>query len=181
MKTIILVVITGYLVITNVWAEHEVDHRYIIRGYVLDENQRGIGNLNVEVLHDGSLLGSSKTDSGGYFSIHLHLHNTDKGRILNLRAGPYKSELRVTFDPGDISTQRVHEANFVAGKYVEGSLGLFRIPTWLYVIGGLLTLGVIVVILERRRKKKIRQKMEVSAENQPAGKRKSKKKRRKKR
>ena len=181
MKTIILAIITGCLIASNVWAEHEVDHRYIIRGYVLDENQRGIGNLNVEVLHDGSLLGSSKTDSGGYFSIHLHLHNTDKGRILNLRAGPYESELRVTFDPGDVSTQRVHEANFVAGKYVEGSLGLFRVPTWLYVIGGLLTLGVIVVVLERRRKKKIRQKMEMPGSHQPVDKRKSKKNRRKKR
>jgi len=181
MKTIILAVITGCLIASNVWAEHEVDHRYIIRGYVLDENQRGIGNLNVDVLHDGSLLGSSKTDSGGYYSIHLHLHNTDKGNILNLRAGPYRSELRVTFDPGDISTQRVHEANFVAGKYVEGSLGLFRIPTWSYVVGGLLALGVIVVILERRRKKKIRQKMVMSSEKRPPGKHKSKRRRRKNR
>ena len=181
MKTIILAVITGCLIASNAWAEHEADHRYNIRGYVLDENQRGIGNLNVAVLHDGSLLESSKTDSGGYFSIHLHLHNSDKGRILILRAGPYESELRVTFDPGDVSTQRVHEANFVAGKYIEGSLGRFRVPTWWYVIGGLLILGAIVVILERRRKKKIRQKMGISADNQPAGKRKSKKRRRKKR
>ncbi len=181
MKTIILAVITGCLIASNVWAEHEVDHRYNIRGYVLDENQRGISNLNVDVFYRGSLLGSSKTDFGGYFSIHLHLHNTDKGRILNLRAGPYESELRVTFDPGDTSTQRVHEANIIAGRYVEGALGRFRIPPWIYVVGGLLVLGVIVVILETRRKKKIRQKMEMSGDNQPTGKRKSKKRRRKKR
>jgi hypothetical protein len=87
----------------------------------------------------------------------------------------------VAFDPGDISTQRVHEANFVAGKYVEGALGRFRIPPWLYVIGGLLALGVIVVILERRRKRKIRQKMVVSSEKRPPGKHKSKRKRRKNR
>jgi hypothetical protein len=181
MKTIILAIIIGCLVSTNTWAEHEADHRYNIRGYVLDKNQQGISDLNVQVFSDGSLLGSSKTEFGGYYSIHLHLHNSDKGRILILRAGPYESELRVAFDPGDISTQRVHEANFVAGKYVEGALGRFRIPPWLYVIGGLLALGVIVVILERRRKRKIRQKMVVSSEKRPPGKHKSKRKRRKNR
>jgi len=181
MKTIILAIIIGCLASTIAWAEHEADHRYNIRGYVLDENQRGIGNLNVEVLRDGSLLKSSKTDFGGYYSIHLHLHNSDKGQILVLRARPYESELRVSFDPGDTNTQRVHDANFVAGKYVEGALGRFRIPPWLYVVGGLLALGVIVIVLETRRKRKIRQKMMVSSENQPSGKRKSKKRRRKKR
>ncbi len=181
MKTILLAVIAGCLTITNVWAEHEVDHRYNIRGYVLDENQKGISNLNVQVFYGNSLLENGKTDFGGYYSIHLHLHNSDNRRILRLRAGPYESELRVTFDPGDINTLRVHDANFINGKYVEGTLGRFRIPTWLYAVGGLLALGVIVVILETRRKKKIRQKMEMTSDKQPSGKRKSRKRRRKKR
>jgi len=181
MKSIILAAIITCLISTNTWAEHEADHRYNIRGYVLDENQSGISNLDVQVFSDSSLLGSSKTEFGGYYSIHLHLHNSDKGQILKLRAGPFESELRVTFDPGDNNTQRVHDANFVAGKYVEGSLGRFRVPIWVYVVGGLLALGVIIVVLETRRKRKIRQKMMVSSENQPSAKRKSKKRRRKKR
>jgi len=181
MKSILLAVITGCLIASNAWAEHEVDHRYNIRGFVLDENQRGIGNLNVDVLRDGSLLGSSKTESSGYYSIHLHLHNSDNRRILRLRAGTYESELRVTFDPGDINTLRVHDANFIAGEYIEGKLGRFRIPPWLYPVGGLLALGAIAVILETRRKKKIRQKMEMTKDKQLTGKRKSRKRRRKKR
>jgi len=180
MKTILLAVFAGCLTITNVWAEHEVDHRYNIRGYVLDENQQGISNLNVQVFYGNSLLENGKTDSGGYYSIHLHLHNSDNRRILKLRAGPYESELRVTFDPGDINTLRVHHANFINGKYVEGPLGRFRIPTWSYAVGGLLALGAFAVILETRRKKKIRQKMVVSSEKRPPGKRKSKKRRGKK-
>jgi len=181
MKTIILAVIAGCLSITNAWAEHEVDHRYNIRGYVLDENQQGIDNLNVQVFSGSSMLGNSKTDSSGYYSLHLHLHNSDNRSSLRLRAGPYESELRVTLDPGDISTLRVHDANFIAGEYIEGKLGRFRIPPWLYPVGGLLALGAIVVILETRRKKKIRQKMVVSSEKRPTGKRKSKKRRGKKR
>ena len=181
MKTILLTVIAGCLTITNVWAEHEVDHRYNIRGYVLDENQQGISNLDVQVFYGNSLLENGKTDLGGYYSIHLHLHNSDNRRILRLRAGTYESELRVAFDPGDINTLRVHHANFIDGKYVEGTLERFRIPTWLYAVGGLLALGVIVVILETRRKKKIRQKMEMKIDKQTTGKRKSGKRRRKKR
>jgi hypothetical protein len=180
MRTFILVVAAGLMMISNAWAEHEVDHRYNIRGYVLDENQRGIANLDVRAFNGGSLLGNSKTDSDGYYSLHLHLHNEDNRRILRLRAGPYESELRVTFDPGDTNTLRVHDANFVAGEFIEGGLGRFRMPPWLYPVGGLLLLGVIVVLLEKRRKKKIKLTKIGLAEHHSSGHRKSKKRRGKK-
>jgi hypothetical protein len=180
MKLFILV-IAGWLMITNVWAEHEVDHRYNIRGYVLDENQRGISNLDVQVFSDSSLLASTKTDSTGYYSLHLHLHNADNRRMLKLHAGPNQAPLRVTFDPTDKNTMRVHEANFVGGEYHEGSLDRIRIPPWIYPVGGLLAIGVIVVLLEKRRKKKIKQKHTGSSEKPSSGSRKSKKRRRRKR
>ena len=180
MKLFILV-IAGWLMITNVWAEHEIDHRYNIRGYVLDENQQGISNADVQVFSDSSLLASTITDSTGYYSLHLHLHNADNRRVLKLRAGPNQTELRVTFDPADLKTLRVHEANFVGGEYIEGSLGRIRIPPWLYPVGGLLALGLIVVILEKRRKQKIKQKKMESSEKPSSSSRKSKKRRRRKR
>ena len=180
MKLFILV-IAGWLMITNVWAEHEVDHRYNIRGYVLDENQRGISNLDVQVFSDSSVLASTKTDSTGYYSLHLHLHNADNRRMLKLHAGPNQAPLRVTFDPTDKNTMRVHEANFVGGEYHEGSLDRIRIPPWIYPVGGLLAIGVIVVLLEKRRKKKIKQKQTESSEKPSSSNRKSKKRRRRKR
>jgi len=179
MRTFIFIVAAG-LMITNAWAEHEVDHRYNIRGYILDENQKGIGDLDVRAYNGGSLLGSSKTDSDGYYSLHLHLHNADNHSILRLNAGSHESELRVTFDPGDTTTLRVHDANFVAGEYIEGELGQFRMPPWAYPVGGLLVLGVIVVLLEKRRKKNIKLKKMDSAEHHSPGHRKSKKRRGKK-
>ena len=168
------------LATTNAWAEHEVDHRYNIRGYVLDENQRAIKDLNVSAFDGGSLLASSITDSDGYYSLHLHLHNSDNHRKLRLQAGTHVSDLRVTFDPKDLNTLRVHGANFVAGEYVEGELGRFRIPPWVYPVGGLLVLGGIVVLLETRRKKKIKQKQTGSAEHHSTSHHKSKKRRGKK-
>ncbi len=124
---------------------------------MLDENNRGIGNLDVVVSDGGGLLNSSKTESAGYYSIHLHLHNADNRRKLRLRAGLNEAELRVKFDPSDLNTLRVFDANFIAGEYFEGSLSRFRPPPWVYPLAGLFALGFILVMLEKRRKKKIRQ------------------------
>jgi len=181
MRTVIFIIAAGLLIVGNAWAEHEIDHRYNIRGYVLDENQQGIANLNVQAFDGSTLLETGKTDAEGYYSLHLHLHNADNRRILRLRAGSQESELRVTFDPGDTNTLRVHDANFVGGEYIEGGLNRFRLPPWVYPVGGLLVVGVIVVILESRRKKKIKLKNIAAGEHHSPGKRKSKKRRRRKR
>jgi hypothetical protein len=180
MRVFIFAITTLCLLSTNARAEHEVDHRYNIRGYVLDENQQAIGDVKVSAFDGGSLLASGTTDSEGYYSLHLHLHNSDNHRKLRLRAGTHESQLRVTFDPEDLNTLRVHEANFVAGEYIEGGLGRFRIPPWAYPVGGLLIVGVIVVMLEKRRKRKIKQKQAGLGEHHSPGHHKTKKKRGKK-
>ena len=180
MRTIIFYLIAGSLFFNDVWADHEADHRYNIRGYVLNANQKGIDNLSVQAFAEGELLSTGKTDADGYYSLHLHLHNSDYHRILKLRAGSHEADLRVTFDVEDDTSARIHEANFVGGKFIEGSLGRFRVPSWSYAVGGLLLFMVILVFLERRRKKKIRlAKFGTSETSHPPG-RKVKKSRRKK-
>ena len=180
MRLFIFAITTLCLLATNAWAEHEADHRYNIRGYVLDEKQQAMPSLNVSAFDGGSLLASSTTDSDGHYSLNLHLHNTDNRRILRLRAGSYESEIRVSFDPTDLTTLRVHEANFVAGEFIEGGLGRFRMPPWVYPLGGLLLLGIIVTLLEKRRKRKNRQKASGSAAHHSSSHRKAKKRRGKK-
>ena len=156
MRIVIIYMFVGCLLSTNLWADHEPDHRYNVRGYVLDANQRGIDNLTVKVLLEGKALGSTQTNADGYYSLHLHLHDADHHRVLKLRAGQHEAELRVKFDVGDAISARIHEANFIDGKYVEGAIGQFRIPSWSYAVGGLLLIFMIAVFLEKRRKKKIR-------------------------
>ncbi len=180
MRTIIYCLIAGSLFFNNVWADHEADHRYNIRGYVLDANQQGIDNLTVQAFADGKLLGTGKTDADGYYSMHLHLHNSDYHRTLKLQAGSHQAELRVTFDVKDDTSERIHEANFVGGKFIEGNLGRFRIPSWSYAVGGLLLFMMILIYLERRRKKKIRLAKFGTSETHPASKHRAKKSRRKK-
>ena len=180
MRTVIFFIIAGSLFFNNVWADHEPDHRYNIRGYVLNAKQQGINSLTVQVFAEGELLGTSKTDANGYYSIHLHLHNSDYHRILKLRAGSHEAELRVTFDVGDDTSARIHDANFVDGKYIEGSLGRFRIPSWSYVVGGLVLFIMTLVYLERRRKKKIRLAKFGTSDSHPPSRHRAKKSRRKK-
>jgi len=180
MRTIIYCLIAGSLFFNNVWADHEADHRYNIRGYVLDAKQQGVNNLSVQAFAEGELLGSGKTGADGYYSMHLHLHNSDYHRILKLRAGAHEAELRVTFDLKDDTSARIHEANFVGGKFIEGNLGRIRIPSWSYAVGGLLLFMLILVFLERRRKKKIRLAKYGTSETHPPSAHRAKKSRRKK-
>ncbi len=180
MRVIIISVIAGCLLFTSVRADHEPDHRYNIRGYVLNAQQQGIDNITVQASADGESLGSGKTNADGYYSMHLHLHNEDYRRVIKLRAGPYEAELQVTFDPEDTTSARIHEANFVDGQFVEGSLGFSHILSWIYPVGGLVVIMTILVFLEKRRKKKIRlAKFGSSPTHHPSG-HKAKKARRKK-
>ena len=180
MRAIIVSIIAGSLFFGNARADHEPDHRYNIRGYVLDAGQQGIDNLSVQAYGGGKLLGTSKTNADGYYSMHLHLHDSDYHQILILRAGSQEAELQVTFDRGDKTSARIHEANFIDGKYVEGALDRFHIPTWSYAVGGLLLFMVIMVSLETRRKKKIRLAKYRDSEKHSVPGRKAKKARRKK-
>ena len=180
MRVFIISIITGCLLFTSAWADHEPDHRYNIRGYVLNAEPQGIDNLAVGAFVDGEAIGTSKTNADGYYSMHLHLHNADYRRVLKLRAGSYEAEIRVTFDPEDTTSARIHEANFVDGQLVEGALSRFHIPSWSYPIVGLVLFMTILVFLEKRRKKKIRlAKYGSSEKHHPSG-HKAKKARRKK-
>ncbi len=180
MRVLLLIIASWGLLVANAWAEHEVDHRYSVRGYILDKNEKGISNQEVQIFDGSNSLGQSKTDSTGYYSLHLHLHNEQRGLKLKLRSGSSEADLRVAFDPADVTTLRVHEANFVGGEFVEGKLNRFRIPPWSYPLVGFLILGFIVVKLEKRRKKKLRESKLEHAGKSSSGSQKKKKKKRKK-
>ena len=175
MKTLFAFIAICSLLFNSALAEHEVDHRYTVQGYVLDENKNAIGKQDVRVYDGTKMLAQTKTDSAGYYSIHLHLHNEDIGRKLELRSGSRQGEFRVAFDPDDITTQRVHEASFVGDEYVEGSLNLFRIPPWIYPLIGIAVLFFIAAKLEKRRRRKLREKHAAHGGQHASGHKKKKK------
>jgi len=175
MRIFIILMLAGFVLSNNLWADHEPDHRYSVQGFVLDGKQHGSVNLTVQALSKGIVLGSTQTNSEGYYSLHLHLHDTDYDSVLTLRAGPHTAKIRVNFDVGNTTSARIHLANFIDGQYVEGKAGQFQIPTWSYVLAGLILIIVIAFALEKRRKKKIRLAKYGPAAKNPISKHKAKK------
>lgn len=180
MRHIILALAASFLLAMPAYADHEIDHRYNVQGYVLDAREKPIANLEVRVQDENGPLQTGKTDSNGYYSLHLHLHNEDNRRMLTLRAGSNQAQIQVKVDTSDATTVREHHANFIGGKLVEGKLDRFRMSPWVYPIVGLVVFLGILVLLEKRRKKKLRLKHGAGQGKQPQDSRKAKKARRKK-
>ncbi|MFT5219492.1 MAG: hypothetical protein ACI87H_001629 [Gammaproteobacteria bacterium] len=169
-----MVVLQASLWSGNALAEHENDHRYNIRGYILDAGRNAIVGEQVRVFLEGKLLEKNTTDSSGYYSLNLHIHNAELSKKLTIKSGSKEAEIRVSFDPADKNTIRIHHANFIGSEFSEGSLDLFRFPVWGYVLLGFLILGFIVVTLEKRRRRKLR------LANHPPDEKKAKKKKKRK-
>jgi hypothetical protein len=176
MRIAILFMFVGCLLSTNLFADHQ---RYNVRGYVLDAGERSIDKLTVQVFREGDIIGTTQTDADGYYSLHLRLHDMDYNRVLKIRAGRHEADLQVIFDEGDSRSVRIHEANFIGGKFFEGAITRFRIPSWSYALGGLLLIIVVAVFLEKRRKKKIRLAKYGPSDKRSPSKHKTKKARRK--
>jgi len=180
MKIFFAALFAGLLVITHAWAEQEVKHRYNVQGYVLDENNKGLVNQQVKIFKGRILLEMGKTNSEGFYSLKFKLRDSDNQQILKLSVGAHEADLRVAFETDDFNTSKVHEANFVDGKFIEGALTQFRFPTWIYPIIGLIAISFLAIKLERRRKKKIQQHKNKLSGRQSVSSHHAKKKRRKK-
>jgi len=180
MKTFIAALFVGLLMISHAWAEADANYRYKIQGHILDENEQGMDKQEVKVYKGLILLDIGRTDSAGFYSLQLKLHESDNKQILRLKAGANEAEIKVILDPENSSTQRTHKANFVGGKYIEGDLTGFRFPTWIYPIVILIVISLLAIKLEKRRKKKIQQKKDKLSGRQSTSSHHAKKKRRKK-
>lgn len=162
------------LTLSVAFATHEVDHRYVVTGYTLDKNKVPIPNQMVEIRINDRLIGSTETDSQGLYNILLHLHDEHLNKKLEVRAADSKATIRVTFTRGDKSTKRVHYANFIGGKLVEGQLTGMGFPTWAYA--ALVLLGAVPVAMLIRRKTR---RLSASDEQRNVAKRRRKRKRQK--
>ena len=63
---ILILIVACLLPLANATAEHEADHRYNVRGYIVDADDNAIAGRKVTIFADGEMLASGKTDSSGY-------------------------------------------------------------------------------------------------------------------
>ncbi len=143
-------------------AEHEIDHRYNVTGFVLDESGRPLGNSGVSIRMGDSAIGYQETNAQGYYNIRLHLHDTDLGRKLTVKTQTGEATIAVTFTLGDHATRRIHYANLIGGKLTEGPLSRWRYAAWVYIapVAAVLLLSAGFVVerrLRRARKRRLAQ------------------------
>jgi len=121
------------------YAEHETDHRFIVEGYVCGNDGRSMANQEVMVKDTRITLGKTTyTDSDGFYSITLHLHNDNQGDPILVAAGDREQRLTAKFDPKDLKTERKMIVNIGSG--CEGTHSGFG--KWTYYGVGLGLAGV---------------------------------------
>lgn len=140
--SIVLVAVTPFAL-----AEHEPNHRYTVSGYVLDKDESPIPSTTVVINADGTGARGT-TDNDGYYSLKLHLHDADLGRKLHIKTDHGEGTVSATFDPGDITSARIHHVNIVGGRLIEGKLsGGGKVPAWVYYLLGLSLLIIVIPVL----------------------------------
>lgn len=97
-------------------AEHEVDHRFIVEGYVCSGDGKVMANQEVMVKDTRISLGKTTyTDSDGFYSVRLHLHNENQGDPILVAAGEREQHITAKFDPKDLKVERKTTVNFGSG------------------------------------------------------------------
>jgi hypothetical protein len=182
LRTVVGITLGTLLCLSNASAEHEANHRYTIRGYVLDEDETPVPDVVVAVRLGGRPIGSTRTDSQGYYTLRSHLHDSDIGGALVVRAGDRTATIKMKGTRGNRSASRIHYLNFVGENTVESALGGWRFPAWVYIavvlLAALLATALLAHRVGRFAKRRKTQSEPSDQKRKPRKSRKKKKKRR---
>ncbi len=159
MRLFFFPIVLFFVFLSAAFATHEMDHRYNVKGFVLDANEDPISNSAVSIRLGNQVIGYQKTSSQGYYDIQLHLHDRDLGRNLQIRTAAAEGSIRVKFTPGDKSTRRIHYANVIGGRLVEQRLTRNAFPLWGYaaIASAAVALAAAMMIGKRIRRKRKRE------------------------
>lgn len=100
------------------FADHEPNHRFMVKGTVLDE--QGDPFANEEVVVTDTVIGLTttvRTNGSGVYTARLHLHDENVGDELTVIAAGEVARSDAKFDPNDHTKERVQTINVtVKGK-----------------------------------------------------------------
>jgi hypothetical protein len=101
-------------------AEHAIEYRYTVLGYVTDAAGRPRQGVRVELVREKtsfSYLG--ETDQTGFYVIIARLGDESAGEPLSLRADGQTVALRARMDPADHETERGTQVDFTGRRLLE--------------------------------------------------------------
>ncbi|WP_447974231.1 carboxypeptidase-like regulatory domain-containing protein [Nitrospira sp. Kam-Ns4a] len=131
----------GLLGTSAALATHEVDHRFVVEGYVCGPDGQPRAGVKVTARDTrADIVASALTDSDGFFSARLHLHNENQGDPIAIFALDEEKRITAQFDPKDVHTERKAVVHFGTGceQSARGT------PSWVYYGAGI---GAVAVAL----------------------------------
>ena len=101
-------------------AEHEVQFRYTVLGYVKDASGKPRKGVALEVTRQKTgLVYPGETDGAGLYLIVTRLADESRGESLLVRAGPRSLRVTARFDPADHAAERGTRVDFAGGNVTE--------------------------------------------------------------
>ena len=101
-------------------AEHEVQFRYTVLGYVKDASGKPRKGVALEVMRQKTGLSyPGETDASGLYVIVTRMADESLGERLLVRAGPRSLQVAAKFDPADHAAERGTRVDFTGAKVVE--------------------------------------------------------------
>ena len=101
-------------------AEHEVQFRYTVLGYVKDTSGKPRKGVSLEVTRQKTGLSyPGETDASGLYVIVTRMADESLGERLLVRAGPRSLQVAARFDPADHAAERGTRVDFTGAKVVE--------------------------------------------------------------
>lgn len=101
-------------------AEHEVQFRYTVLGYVKDAAGKPRKGVGLEVTRQKTgLFYQGETDAAGLYVIVTRLADESRGEELLVRSGPASLRITARLDPEDHKTERGTRVDFTGPKATE--------------------------------------------------------------
>jgi len=101
-------------------AEHEVQFRYTVLGYVKDAAGKPRKGVGLEVTRQKTGLSyPGETDAAGLYVIVTRLADESRGERLLVRAGPVSLSILARFEPANHTAERGTRVDFTGGKAAE--------------------------------------------------------------
>jgi len=105
---------------TSAAAEHEVQFRYTVIGYVKDARGRPLPGQTVELIRDRTGFSYvADTDAAGLFVLTARLADESSGEALTLRFGRARTRVVARFDAANHADERGTRVDVEAGRFVE--------------------------------------------------------------